>query len=394
MRSNHQSDSDAFADWLDMNRKVMPVPSASQVEHEDLVAACKSSLQIDATNASFERDAVANAPPRTPWSQILAAADRSLPPAVGMPEPSNGRSHGKELRMERHLDSPIALTSPKRRTIGAMVNRVLSIAAVLAIVLAGTLTAYVQRDRLGFGGGGNEPEGLSFAEATGEDSPDPGLVYDVPSADDCTVEPLTVDQVMQKLDSRVDTTYLRDARATVMAEFGTPEFEGMEPVLEMPQATFDELAAIQREWLACALYGSPLQRWALETPALVQQEILARYYPVIDLALIEQDLTDLAAGKQNRLSGPTLTDQSLLPIVPSTSTGYYTTMNSEAEATLTVFWVRPDGTALLAFGSGPEDIEPYVNAAVLEQRLPNAWRFIKESETGPWLLDGSSSMGG
>jgi hypothetical protein len=162
------------------------------------------------------------------------------------------------------------------------------IAAILAIVLAGTLTAYVQRDRLGFGGGGNEPERLSYAEATGEDPSDPGLVYDVPSAEECTVEPLTVDQVMQKLDSRVDTAYLREARATTMAEFGTPDFPGMEPVLEMPQETFDELAAIQREWLACALYGSPFQRWALETSALVQQEILARYYPVVDLARLSR----------------------------------------------------------------------------------------------------------
>jgi hypothetical protein len=81
-------------------------------------------------------------------------------------------------------------------------------------------------------------------------------------------------------------------------------------------------------------------------------------------------------------------------MVPAVSTGYYTAMSSEAEATLTVFWVRPDGTALLAFGSGPEDIEPYVNAPAIEQQLPNEWRFIKESEAGPWLLDGSSLVGG
>lgn len=296
--------------------------------------------------------------------------------------------------MDRHLVPSFPLAQPTHRDVGAAINRILSIAAVLAILMAGTLTAWVQRDRLGFGGGGDEPEQLSFSAVTGQDSTDPGLVYEVPSSEDCTVTPLTVDQVMQKLDSRVDKEYLRDARAAAMAEFGTPEFEGMEPVLQMPQATFDELVAVQREWLACALYGSPLQRWALETPSLVQQEILGRYYPVIDLDLIRQDLTDLAAGKQNRLSGPALTDQSLLPMVPSNPTGYYTSMRSEAEADLTVFWVRPDGTALLAFGEGPEDIEPYVNAAVLEQQLPNAWRFIKESESGPWLLDDTTMIGG
>jgi hypothetical protein len=249
----------------------------------------------------------------------------------------------------------------------------LAIAVAVAIVLASAGTAWINRDRLGIGGGG-EPESLEFASFVLPNGQVVEFAYSVPTKNDCAVAPLTVDQVMQKVETPID--YGKDqgaALATAAAIYGTyPAGEGgfnVKPY-SLSESAYDAIAPAQREWLACALYGSPFQRWALETDARVQREILQRYFPLIDLALIRQDLEDLAAGKENRLSSPTLTGESLLPMVPGYMEGYSNYMRSDMDAEITVVWVRPDGTQVTYFAD--EAKYEAASPSPFERLLPNS----------------------
>ncbi|MGB3327862.1 MAG: hypothetical protein WBA46_02845, partial [Thermomicrobiales bacterium] len=159
--------------------------------------------------------------------------------------------------------------------------------------------------------------------------------------------------------------------------------------------TFAALKASQQEWLACSLHGSPFQRWALESNRFVQQEFQAAYFPVFDLSAIEADLTNLAAGKDiGRFQTPPVTDGSYLPMVIDTPVGYYTTRNWDGSASISILWIRADGQRLQPFGPTADDpnLQAYMQASPLEQRLPNVWTFRQDTATGAWELD-SLSLG-
>lgn len=300
--------------------------------------------------------------------------------------------------MDGYLSSPVTSGGLTRPRLGGTINHIVSIAAVVAILLATAGAAWMQRDRLGFGGGDDGPEPLSYGTFMLPNGQEVEVAYDVPSEEDCAVEPLTVDEMMEKLNAPYYSQESADAKATAIAmlESGTPLPESNQPHdYTLPEVTYHDIAAVQREWLACSLFGSPLQRWALETHLMVQREFRQRYMPVIDMALIRQDLEDLAAGNENRLSGPTLTDESLLPMVPAAYIdGMYNVTEMDGSAGITIVWVRPDGTALWNFGETMADLEPFISASPLEQQLPNAWNFRQNPETGQWQLNDMRQTGG
>ena len=385
MRRNHPNH-DAFADWLDAGRTERPGSGASADADIDLHEAQDGAAHINALNRRFERHALAVAPGRTPLESILAAASVP-PPTSGMPNRSHP-SPWKESCVDGQSAQPISSVPFERVGIGRTLTRIISVAAIVAILDAASASVWMNRGQLGIGGGGDEPERLSYGSFMLPDGQEVEIAYDVPDAEDCTVEPLTVDEVMEKLSEPHQEEFVA-AYATAQAMYlaGTPLPDPVEPVPTLPRETHAEIAAAQREWLACSLFGTPLQRWALETNRRVQVEIQQLYFPAIDLERVRQDLEDLAAGKENRLSGPTLTDGSLLPMVPTYTEGFYNQLWMEGQADISIVWVRPDGTALVAMGWTLEDLEPYDSATSLEQRLPNAWTFLQNPETGQWLLE-------
>ncbi len=435
IRSN-QPDHDAFADWLDTRQPDAPVAS------DDVLAAREGALRIDGLNRRLERDILAVAPGRTPLESILSAASVP-PPTLGMPDHSIS-SQRKDHQVDSPFTQPVAPVPIGRIGTGNAFTRIISIAAVVSILLAASATVWFSLDRLGIGSGGDGPESLSYATFVLPSGQEVEIAYDVPSAEECTVEPLSVDEMMAKLDAPYYSQESADAKATeianaesgpsstdpartpapTMADSNSPvaptqtsdvplptetavdvdptmsfDGEGEESYRShnytLPEPTYYEIATAQREWLACSLFGTPFQRWALETDQKVQNDFRQLYMPVIDMALIRQDLEDLAAGNENRLSAPTITDESLLPMVPSTYVnGYYNARKGDDNVDITVFWVWPDGTPLLNFGETEADLEPYLAASPLEQLLPNAWNFRQNSETGQWQLNDMRYSGG
>jgi len=222
------------------------------------------------------------------------------------------------------------------------------------------------------------------------------IEYRLPKPEDCTVEPLTVDEVMSTLQNyqrhepmNVPKGTPEAARTPMTPGETLPSASGIQPLSE---ETFNELAAAEREWLACKLYGSPFQVWALETEPRIRDWFQNRYMPMFDMEQIRQDLEQMAkeyedSGRVEGLSWDA-DKATWLPMVPAYSQGYSNVQMSQWDATLTVFWMNRDGVALLGFGKSEDDpqVQAFLNTSVLERNLPNAWYFQRDDATGRWLL--------
>ena len=183
----------------------------------------------------------------------------------------------------------------------------------LALVLVATLGLGAWRATDGFQGIGNggddpgpggntafAPETRVFTPEAEEATPDLPLV---PTAAECTVTPLTIDQVLWYVEDPGAASRYRSpedvatpdpassAPEATIAPDGTID-DSEQPVMaatppdaftnslaadfEPGAASPDQLAAIasvQRMWMACVLADSPFQRWALESPALVAEQV-------------------------------------------------------------------------------------------------------------------------
>jgi hypothetical protein len=152
-------------------------------------------------------------------------------------------------------------------------NRAANALLAAALILALAAGLWRASGGMNLGSGGGEQPTIPFAGVVNQDdlngSIDP---EDLPTAEDCTVEPLTVDEVMAILaDPNPSTGWfprdLSEPRPTA-----TPVQQGYQP----SQETIDAASRTFWMWTACDMAGSLFQRWAVETPASVQTYVLGR----------------------------------------------------------------------------------------------------------------------
>jgi hypothetical protein len=131
------------------------------------------------------------------------------------------------------------------------------------------------------GGDGGEPtvvpEG-SAAESTPTVVPQVGP-YDPPTAEDCKVEPLTVDEVLAIVDSYAVGGDLVNLPETVEVPDVARE-QGTVNNVNPNKATMDTIMAVHREWMACAMAKSQFQMWALTSEFTIATEVTNRIYPL------------------------------------------------------------------------------------------------------------------
>ncbi len=197
-------------------------------------------------------------------------------------------------------------------------DRAFSAALVAAIVLALSTGIWRAGDGFGdFGNGGDSgsEQQAAFApdtrvwtpeasEATPEAEDERALL---PTAEECTVEPLTVDDVLWYIDDPIGATMSHDMdqpatpdpniesapmEPTVPPDgfivdgelvWSTPGSEP-DPLVASPPPVFTPgpasaeqfaaVAEVQRMWMACVLADSTFQRWALESPSLVLEQVM------------------------------------------------------------------------------------------------------------------------
>jgi hypothetical protein len=146
------------------------------------------------------------------------------------------------------------------------------------------------------------------------------------------------------------------------------------------------LAQAQREWLACHIYGTPFQIWALESDQMIRAEFQRMYFPKYSMEGIRDTLTQMQAESGDTSWNSAFTwdppDDTYLPMVPE-----YPSSSGDAEygngsATLTVVWTDQNGVKMR---------DDQMGVPALEKNLPNVWTFFWDEASGRWLLDGYGS---
>lgn len=274
-----------------------------------------------------------------------------------------------------------------------IINGVLAAALILALA-TGIWRAGGTFD-LGFGNGGNgsptQLAGLVNQDATPA-TPDPSVVgstVTLPTADECTVTPLTVDEVIAILKDPVGT-YVRNqtaGAATPAATEATAEAERRanaialaETAAPIPQDIMDEVVAAQRQWVACIMKGSYFQVWALTYPGTVHDEITR----VLPLFTSEEEtramLTELE--RSGSIEGlPPLSDRyadgRVTLVDPDPSSAQFSASADGTWATVSTGWILYDAEG------NPLERHPYTadpNTAYMP------WSFTLLGDNGPWVV--------
>jgi hypothetical protein len=211
--------------------------------------------------------------------------------------------------MNSHVPSSTTITSPatlipgrrrrlhadlRRPAISPGVTRWHGIAnGLLAAILVFAIAAGFWRATDGFGPGNggdgknaSQLAGLTAQDATPDGSP---LRVEMPTAEECTVEPLTVDRVMELVE---DLYGLSETVGTP----GPPPPSVIEPSTYPTQEVMDEIDAVHRQVVACAMAGSPFQVWALVHPARVAEDVLQALPVFADESEVRAYLGQLQEG--------------------------------------------------------------------------------------------------
>jgi hypothetical protein len=131
------------------------------------------------------------------------------------------------------------------------------------------------------GGGDGEPTVVPESAVTeGTPTMVPGVgPYVPPTAEDCKVEPLTVDEVLAIVDQYgPGGTYVPVPETVEVSDVAT--INGSVNNVTPTQETIDAIIAVHREWKACAMAKSQFQMWALTNKITITWEVVNRVYPV------------------------------------------------------------------------------------------------------------------
>lgn len=303
--------------------------------------------------------------------------------------------------MNTHVPSSTTITSPatlipgrrprphlRRPAISPRAIRWHRVAnGLLAAVLILAIGTGLWRATNGFDpgeGGSDALPALTAQDAT----PDASTRVDLPTADDCTVEPLTIDQVIaitrdplgyyvRKQTAGTSTPSAMEA--TAIAERRVEQASMMERSGITPEI-IEATSATQRQWVACVMKGSYFQKWALEYPSTVRDEI-TRALPVLTS---EEEARSMLQELQHggTLPGmPPLTQQfeNGVPLIdPDPAHSLY---NVSSDGT----WAGVDAASIIYDRDGNMLQRLEVSGRITNGYVP--WHFTRLGDTGPWLIE-------
>lgn len=202
---------------------------------------------------------------------------------------------------------PVSISRPRRNRGWVRLDRIAGVlvAAALLVALSGGIW------KVSNGGDGPPPEPTNGLSALVQGTPDaagtPTAVesVDLPTAEDCTVEPLTVDEVLWYVTDPTAALVNLPEHGQTFEELQALEWEPKleeafadvtQEDMEASLATHEDIAATgetQRMWMACILAESYFQLWALQSPYLVQSDVINRLPPLTGVEETRVILEDL-----------------------------------------------------------------------------------------------------
>lgn len=200
----------------------------------------------------------------------------------------------------------------------------------------------------------------------------PAATYVHPNPAMCTVEPLTVDEVM----------------AMTTGEVATPTTSTPVPLPEMNEATYEELRSVLDQHLSCGLAGDPFRVWAISSPGMIRTQLTGIAGPWMPEAQLRQMLEEMRAeidaAPEN--SGAFNWDPEGNPAIPTMPDEFdpaLASIDEDGRARVTVVWVTRDG------GSPSEEYGYPVGAEDGVSEMIFFWDAVQ----GRWLIDGFATPG-
>lgn len=233
------------------------------------------------------------------WEDLMHAQSATANPLTPVAHSSFGRAADPFDSAARRSGQALVSAPPRASSHGSPPDgtvvrhhpawdRVFSTALVAAIVLALATGLWRASDGMPFGSGDRPPNSSSipFGGQVAQDESGDIDPADLPTAEDCTVEPLTVDEVIWYIQEPLEALYSTDLTnpgpLPTEVVLATPPATNP-PNFEQRPATPEELAGAaetQRMLMACVLADSYFQIWALFDPFWVQNFIMASLPPL------------------------------------------------------------------------------------------------------------------
>jgi hypothetical protein len=262
MSTNHFTSS-TFANWLDAFVAGKSTPEQRDASDSGTFELSDAASQIHDLAGQTSRTPIDPSFPAT-WEDFMQArlsseTVRPFPTPAALPS------------------GPVSISRPGRDRGWVNLDRIAGVLVAAALLIA--LSAGIWR--ASGGGDGPPPEPTNGLSALVQGTPDTAGTasamepVDLPTAEDCTVEPLTVDEVLWYVTDPAAATYSKDIdHPTVEPDYDATPYSYFEPGFAT-QEQLQPIAEVQRMWMACVLAESYFQKWALEDPSFVRNEVLA-----------------------------------------------------------------------------------------------------------------------
>lgn len=277
---------------------------------------------------------------------------------------------------------------PPSRTGGfARLSPVLNVAMAALLVLVLGLSAWAVTGHRpggsGEGPGGTEGAGGLASLAALDQNTTPVAQGILPTADECTIQPLTIDQVMERI-RNAGPNPNDNAEATPIPVIATP------PVLhKVPpsQEDIDTIAAVQREFVACTIKGAPLQVWAFYAPySEFWRNFLDNFPRFSDEATVRAAIDDYVEGAWNPsipgLGWDTPRENAPFPTLPL--------VNPDPQASLVTVDVATSrgrdaevNVAMVYYTPGKPDVEPVY---VPREQMAKIWVYTWDEASQMWMI--------
>lgn len=387
MTTNDDRLLDPFIDWLDASVAGTSTPGREAEGDPDLSDICTAARQFHGLDARLEQYAVTVSPRTKSWEDIMSAHPAAL------------ETLGMGAR-DRHASPPPSsvFTIVKIRTWERAANMLLVATLVLALA-AGLWRA---ADHLGFGTRSQPPDDqpIPFGGVLPEGDGDTNALVPVatvpvdmetssipyPTADECTVEPMTREEVIRHFQ---------------LANIAT-ESQGVYYEQAIVPSAEDAAAIMQtfREWQACFLDGRALAySLQFETPWYTGQDSSLFYHnerPVTDEMI--ENWADIVLGAEAEIGGTPVDEPATPAPLPATPARLPLPENATpvafptgGAASPTIFAeditiIGPDTAIAMAYFVDPLTREVFVTT-------PLTFEFVKVD--GQWLInDSREGVGG